>query len=128
VSSVDKLSYVQTFASMLQWSIGPGLVAVCITYFMDRQLSSDLPDIDTSIVVKRVVNSVLFACFTIVLQLPQLLALTPSANTSWSAEKLRVVALGATFVVTLSLALVAQFGLRTTHQERKLVPTAGAAE
>jgi hypothetical protein len=114
-SSVDSLSYVQTFTKMLQWSIGSGLVAVCITYFMDRQLSSDLPDIDTSIVARRIVNSVIFAVFTIVLQLPPLLALDASADASWDGNKLRCVAVGATFVVTVSLALVSQFGLRSSQ-------------
>ena len=110
VSSVDKLTYIQTFTTMLQWSVGPGLVAVCITYFMDRQLSSDLPNIDTSIVVRRIVNSIIFACFTIVLQLPPLLALQASEGAAWDSSKLRFVAVGATFVITLSLALVSQFG------------------
>jgi hypothetical protein len=111
-SSVDSLSYVQTFTKMLQWSIGPGLVAICITYFMDRQLSSDLPDIDKSIVARRIVNSVIFAVFTIMLQLPPLLALDASTDAAWDRNKLRFVAVGTTFVVTLALALVSQFGLR----------------
>jgi ABC-type glycerol-3-phosphate transport system permease component len=125
--SVDGFSYVQTFTKMLQWSIGPGLVAVCITYFMDRQLSSDLPNIDTSIVARRIVNSVIFAVFTIVLQLPPLLALQASADASWDSNKLRFVAVGATFVVTLSLALVSQFGLRTP-QRQALMGAPQAAE
>lgn len=120
VSSVAALPVVQTYIQMLQWGVGPGLVAVCISYFMDRQLSSDLPNIDTSIVVRRVVNSVLFTCFTIALQVPQLMALQPSANTAWEPSKLRLVVLGTTFVVTLSLVLVAQFGLRTQRASKVL--------
>ena len=58
----------------------------------------------------------IFACFTIVLQLPQLLALKAVPGAAWDTSKLRVVAVGATFVVTLSLALVSQFGLRPPRQ------------
>ena len=111
-ASVAGQSYLQTFTHMLQWSVGPGLVAVCITYFTDRQLSSDLPNIDTSIVVRRVVNSVVFAGFTIVLQLPPLLTLQAAPGAAWDSSKLRFVAVGATFVITLSLALVSQFGFK----------------
>ena len=126
-SSVDSLSYVQTFTKMLQWSIGPGLIAICITYFMDRQLSSDLPDIDRSIVARRIVNSVIFAVFTIVLQLPPLLALDASTDAAWDRNKLRFVAVGTTFVVTLALALVSQFGLRIP-QKPAVLPAPQAAE
>ena len=111
-ASVAGQSYLQTFTHMLQWSVGPGLVAVCITYFTDRQLSSDLPNIDTSIVFRRVVNSVVFAGFTIVLQLPPLLTLQAAPGAAWDSSKLRFVAVGATFVITLSLALVSQFGFK----------------
>jgi hypothetical protein len=112
---------------MLQWSIGPGLIAICITYFMDRQLSSDLPDIDRSIVARRIVNSVIFAVFTIVLQLPPLLALDASTDAAWDRNKLRFVAVGTTFVVTLALALVSQFGLRIP-QKPAVLPAPQAAE
>jgi hypothetical protein len=119
-ASVKDLSFGIAYYNMLRWGIGPGLVAVCITYFMDRQLSSDLPNIDTSIVLRRVVTSVALACFIIVLQLPQLLSLRAAPDAAWNTDKLRVVALGATFVVTLSLALVAQFGLRPSRQQAPL--------
>ena len=124
--SVKDFSYLHTFAKMLQWSVGPGLVAVCITYFMDRQLSSDLPNIDTSIVVRRVVNSVVFACFTIVLQLPPLLALQAAPGAAWDSSKLRCVAVVATFVITLSLALVSQFGFKMFPKAEPLRVPRGA--
>jgi hypothetical protein len=119
-AGVKDLSFGIAYYNMLRWGIGPGLVAVCITYFMDRQLSSDLPNIDTSIVLRRVVTSFALACFIIVLQLPQLLSLRAAPDAAWNTDKLRVVALGATFVVTLSLALVAQFGLRPPRQHTPL--------
>ena len=53
VPAYKDLSYFQTYFAMLRWGIGPGLVAVCTTYFMDRQLSSELPNIDTSIVLRQ---------------------------------------------------------------------------
>lgn len=111
VESLRNLSYIATYYELLRWGVGPGLVAVCISYFMDRQISSELPDIDTSAIVKRIGNATIFAVFTITIQLPLLLTLE-TTEPAWSTTKLRAVAFGTTFVITLSLALVAQFGLR----------------
>ena len=117
---VRDLSFLVAYYNMLRWGIGPGLVAVCITYFMDRQISSELPNIDTSIVLQRIATSLAFAGFTIVLQLPQLLSIVAAADGAWNTEKLRFVAVGTTFAVTLSLALVAQFGLRPPRGQAPL--------
>ncbi len=94
---------------------------------MDRQLSSDLPDIDTSMIAKRVFNSLVFALFTLVLQLPQLLTIPPT-DRAWDQNKLRVVAAGVTFIITLTLALVAQFGLRRSRPDKVPSPAATPAE
>jgi len=124
---VASSSYLDTYFNMLRWGVGSGLVAVCISYFMDRQLSSELPNIDTSDILRRTLNSVAFALFTIILQLPQLLAAT--GEPAWSEAKLRSVAVGTTFVLTLALALVAQFGLRKPAQHEPLaIPVATPAE
>jgi hypothetical protein len=123
----QQLSYPVAYYNMLRWGVGPGLVAVCISYFMDRQLSSDLPNIDSSAIARRVVITVAFACFTVLLQCSQLLAAT--GDPTWSNSKLRSVAVGTTFVVTLALALVAQFGLRKPSQHTPLpMPAATPAE
>jgi hypothetical protein len=109
--AVAGLSFLEAYANLLRWGVGPGLVAVCITWFMDRQISSDLPNIDTSMIAKRVFNSFAFALFTLVLQLPQLLTILATGG-AWDTSKLRAVAAGVTFTIALTLALVAQFGLR----------------
>jgi hypothetical protein len=44
--------------------------------------------------------------------LPLLLSLTAPAGNSWDTVKLRVVAAGTTFCLTLALALAAHFALR----------------
>ena len=109
-AAVAEFSYLEAYCNLLRWGVGPGLVAVCITWFMDRQISSELPDIDTSIIARRVVVSFIFSVFTLVLQFPQLLTITANGGT-WDQNKLRAVAAGVTFTLTLTLALVAQFGL-----------------
>jgi hypothetical protein len=109
--AVAGLSYLEAYCNLLRWGVGPGLVAVCITWFMDRQISSDLPNIDTSMIAKRVFNSLAFALFTLVLQFPQLLTIPPTDG-AWDQNKLRTVAAGVTFTIALTLALVAQFALR----------------
>jgi hypothetical protein len=121
--AVAALSYVEAYFNLIRWGIGPGLVAVCVTWFMDRQISSDLPNIDTSMIAKRVVNSLAFALFTLVLQLPQLLTIHATGG-SWDTNKLRAVAAGVTFAIALTLALVAQFGLR--HPVSKTTPSVAA--
>jgi hypothetical protein len=110
-AAVAGFSYLEAYYNLLRWGVGPGLVAVCITWFMDRQISSDLPDIDTSVIARRVFNSLVFSVFTLVLQFPQLLTIAPTTG-AWDQNKLRTVAAGVTFTITLTLALVAQFGLR----------------
>jgi hypothetical protein len=126
-SLVNDLSPLETYYFMLRWGVGPGLVAVCISYFMDRQLSSELPNIDTSEMLRRLLNSIAFACFTIILQLPQLLAAT--GDPGWTEPKLRSVAVGTTFIVTLALAVVAQFGLRKPRpDEPAAIPVSTPAE
>jgi hypothetical protein len=126
-SIVGNTSDLEAYYYMLRWGVGPGLVTVCISYFMDRQLSSELPNIDTSEMFRRVLSGLAFACFTIVVQLPQLL--TAKGEPTWPESKLHSVAVGTTFIVTLALALVAQFGLRKPGQdEPRAIPVSTPAE
>ncbi len=103
-----------TIASELEWGIGPAIIAVFISYYMDRQTSSTLPDINQShgSIAWRIVVSLLLALATVVMLLPPLLSLKAAAGAAWSAEKLRLVAVGTTFFISFSLALAAQFALR----------------
>jgi hypothetical protein len=54
---------------------------------------------------------------------PPLMEITATQQ-YWDTYKVRFVAIGATFVVTLSLALVAQFGLRKKSQALPIVAPA----
>jgi hypothetical protein len=108
-----------TIASELEWGIGPAIIAVFISYYMDRQTSSTLPDINQShgSIAWRIVVSLLLALATVVMLLPPLLSLKAAVGAPWSAEKLRLVAVGTTFFISFSLAMAAQFALRKPNAQ-----------
>lgn len=99
---------------MLRWGLGPALVSVYISYYLDRQTFQDLPDIDHSskTLFWRLTNCIGFAAVNLFLLIPQLLSLNAQQNAVWETPKLRFVASGSTFCVALGLALAAQFALR----------------
>jgi len=112
-------SLLQVFYEMLKWGLAPALVAVYISYYLDRQTARDLPDIDHSRATFgwRLLNCFGFAAVSVFLLLPPLLSLKveqPDAN--WDSAKLRFIATGTTFCVALGLALAAQFALRKGTQ------------
>jgi hypothetical protein len=102
------------FYEMLVWGLGPALISVYISYYLDRQTSSDLPNIDHSLssVGWRLVNSFGFGAVTILILLPSLLSIPRTPAIAWEPEKLRFVATGTTFLLSAGLALAAQFALR----------------
>jgi hypothetical protein len=102
---------------MLRWGLGPALVSVYISYYLDRQICNDLPIIDHTwaTFAWRLSNSFAFAAVNVLLLLPPLLAITAQQNAIWDTSKLRFVATGCTFCLALGLALAAQFGLRMGH-------------
>jgi hypothetical protein len=102
------------YYDMLKWGFGPALVAVYISYYLDRQTCHDLPDINhsRSTLGWRLLNCFGFAAFTVFLLLPPLLALEAQPGAAWDTAKLRFVASGTTFFIALGLALAAQFALR----------------
>jgi hypothetical protein len=103
---------------MLNWGLGPALVCVYISYYLDRQTCADLPNIVHSVGTLgwRLVNCFGFAATTLFVLLPPLLAIQGSPEYTWDEHKLRFVASGATFCVALGLALAAQFALRGTGE------------
>jgi hypothetical protein len=108
----------QLYFNMLNWGLGPALVSVYISYYLDRQIYDDLPDIDHSSAtfVWHLSNCFLFAAVNVFLLLPQILSLTAQQNAIWDSPKLRFVAAGCTFYVALGLALAAQFALKKGAQ------------
>jgi hypothetical protein len=102
------------FFYTLRWGFAPALVGVYISYYLDRQTSSDLPDINhsPSTVGWRLLNCVGFAAITLFLLLPPLAALPAEPGMDWDASKLRFVAGGTVFFIAFGLAMAAQFALR----------------
>lgn len=117
--ALQDLPFPQLFFEMLKWGLGPALVCVYISYYLDRQTSADLPDINHSpaTVGWRLLNCFGFAAVTLFLLLPPLLAMQQAEpNATWALGKLRFVAAGTTFFIALGLALAAQFWLRKETQ------------
>jgi hypothetical protein len=103
------------YLEMLRWGIGPAIVAVYISYYLDRQTYYDLPSIDRlhSTVGRRLLNCFGFAAATVFLLLPSLLSMQALPDTpSWTVDKLRFIGTGTVFLLTLGLALTAQFAIR----------------
>ena len=108
----------------LVWGIGPGLICVYLYYFLDRQTQSDLPDVQTQHSIwPKLMNSATFTCVVVLILLPRLMGIIATQSV-WDNSKVRFVATGATFLVTLSLALVAQFGLRKLSGAVQIIPPA----
>jgi hypothetical protein len=112
------------YYGMLQWGVGPALVSVYISYYLDRQTCDDLPNIDHSLetMAWRLLNAMGFAFGTVFLLLPALLDIKLQSDTTWELAKLQFVAAGSTFAVAFGLALAAQFALRRDDAP----PVAGA--
>jgi hypothetical protein len=108
------MPFLEVFYSMLKWGLGPALVAVYISYYLDRQTCDDLPDINHSYstIGWRLLNCIGFATITLFFLLPPLLALETNPSAAWDTPKLRFVASGTVFFVALGLAVAAQFALR----------------
>jgi hypothetical protein len=104
----------ELYFNMLKWGTGPALVCVYISYYLDRQTFHDLPNIDhsASTIGWRLANCFGFTGITVLLLLPMLLSLTAQPGATWDSVKLRVVATGTTFCLTLAMSLAAQFALR----------------
>ena len=104
----------QLYFHMLRWGVGPALVSVYTSYYLDRQTYQDLPNIDHSMstIGWRLANCFGFASTTILLMTPYLLSLNAVNGASWDSIKLRAVATGTTFCMVFALALAAQFALR----------------
>jgi len=109
---------VALFFQMLVWGLGPALISVYISYYLDRQTASDLPSIDHSLstVGWRLFNSFAFGAGTVLLLLPSLLTIPETPAVKWPAPKLQFVSTGTTFLLSVGLALAAQFAFGKRSQ------------
>jgi hypothetical protein len=115
----------EAYFHTLKWGIGPALVGVYISYYLDRQTCPDLPNINHSYstIGWRLLNCIGFAAITLFLLLPPLLALKAESDAAWDTSKLRFVATSTMFFIAFGLALAAQFALRKGTQEASPVLT-----
>lgn len=108
------MSLFVVYYNMLKWGLGPALVSVYISYYLDRQVCEDLPNIDhtASTFWWRLANCLGFSALVMFLFVPLLSSLVAQPGSTWETDKLRAVAFGTTFCITFGLALAAQFALR----------------
>jgi hypothetical protein len=97
---------------------------------MDRQTDPSLSDVDQDdrTALRRVLLAGLFAMLVLVVQLPPTLTFQPQPRADgtpllWSTKKLQMVIMGSYFLTTLTLALVAQFGLHKLSVPRRDIAT-----
>lgn len=114
-SSAASLS---TFPALCQhearWSIGPALICVYINHYLDRQIDHTRPDIGWGSgegKAWRAGYALLFTLLVVATALPLVGTIGAPSNASWELNKLRFVAMGTVFCVSLVLSLVAQFAL-----------------
>ena len=109
----------------IKWAIGPGLVCVYIAYYLDRQCDPCLPNIgqDGTPSWVRCLYAWLFSMCVVALLLPAAAAIQGRPSSPWPVEKLQVVAMGTNFLMIMTVALVAQFGLRKPTGARHATAT-----
>jgi hypothetical protein len=114
IEPYKSMQFLPLFYQMLVWGLGPALISVYITYYLDRQTSSDLPKIDHSLATVgwRLLNSFCFGAGTVLLLLPSLMTIPRTDAVDWEPEKLKFVSTATTFLLSVGLALAAQFALR----------------
>ena len=108
------IDFLTMYHRSLVWGIGPGLVCVYLYYYLDRQTQPDLPDIvqQRDLILLRLFVSFIFTCVVMLILLPPLMEIKVTYQSAWDNNKVRFVATSVAFLLTLSLAVVAQFGLR----------------
>jgi hypothetical protein len=116
------LPFSELYFRMLRWGLGPALVSVYISYYLDRQSCPELPDIDMSPgkIIWRNLNCLAFSLGVVFLLLPSLLTLLAPEGAVWDTSKLRFLATGTTFSIAYGLALAAQFALVKPEQRTRM--------
>jgi hypothetical protein len=107
------LPYTQIVFASLKWSISPAIVAVYVAYHMDRQIDPLLPDLGSYEhwrLPQRLMSCVFFGMLVTIFSALPAISIQTSSST-WPVSKLRLVVIGTTFVVGLTMALVGEFFL-----------------
>jgi hypothetical protein len=112
-SPAAALPYTQIVFASLKWSISPAIVAVYVAYHMDRQIDPLLPDLGSYEhwrLPQRLISCVFFGILVTIFSALPAISIQTSSST-WPVSKLRLVVIGTTFVVGLTMALVGEFFL-----------------
>jgi hypothetical protein len=97
----------------MPWSIGPALNSLYINYYLDRQADPAKEDIvqTRETIVPRLISALAFTTIIVILSL-LIVAYQRLVGNIWSREETQVIVVGTIALITFSLCLVAQFGLR----------------
>jgi hypothetical protein len=98
------------------WSVGPALTCLYINYYLDRQADPAKENIvqTPATFLIRLFSVLRFTAAIVVFSL-LVVAQQHYAGNGWTEQKTRVVVLGTVALITMSLCMVAQFGLRKRH-------------
>jgi hypothetical protein len=96
-----------------RWAIGPALICVYMNHYLDRQIDPNRPNIEHpgERPFRRVGYAILFTLVVIAFTLPSMPTIQKPPSGPWELPKLRSVAMGTIFFITIAMALVAQFAL-----------------
>jgi hypothetical protein len=118
-------AFVDIAVDNIRWSLGPALLSVYVNHYLDRQTDPRLPNIgEDASVLWRAGYALLFTLVVQFLTLPSIPTIHAREGAVWPDAKLRVIAMGTVFCITLALSLVAQFGLAKRSGNSASVQTA----
>jgi hypothetical protein len=101
------------FVARIKWGISPAIVAVYVAYHVDKQIDPMLPDNGSGgswRFPQRLISCLFFALLVAGFSASPTLSITQSRS-SWPTDKLRIVILGTTLIIGLTMALVGEFWL-----------------
>jgi len=128
VGAVDWDRVVTVLWGNAPWSISPALTSIYINYYLDRQADPAKEDIVQArqTFVSRVLSALGFTVAIVVFTI-LVLAYQHVAGKIWSMEKTRAIVVGTVTLITITLCLVAQFGLRKRRDGSDGDPALGRA-
>jgi len=109
----DWQKLLQTVWVTMPWSIGPALTSLYINYYLDRQADPAKEDIvqTRKTIAPRLLSAFAFTAAIVVISL-LIVAHQRLVGSVWPRVETQIIVVGTIALITFSLCLVAQFGLR----------------
>jgi hypothetical protein len=114
VGPAAALPYYEIVFSRAKWSVSPAIVAVYVAVHMDRKIDPHAPGSaspEQHGLLQRLTSCALFGGLVTLFSVVPTLAIPAVDPSAWTLNKLRMVVIGTTFIIGLTMALVGEFGL-----------------